>query len=903
MNLRSKLFKKPWQNRDHELRAQAVLNDSDPDLKKELPRIAQEDESASVRLAALKRLNSEPFWLDARLRESDGAIIQAADQLLAREIVRSDRPDLESARIEWLNLSRDGELLRRVAGSAPSVGLRRAALARISAQGFLGDCYLREADDELAAELLDRIDQDSTLERIVQQARRSNKARAQAAMQRLEAMRIAAGKAEPGQAASARMVDEAEALARGRGRGELSAELEDLQARWDAVADHPEALARRFAGAIKIIEATLQRREHMPEVSAEPTDQPAVEQAPEAAGPDAQLVSSAEFIRSSIRKGAAVEARELLAHWDRTWNQIPAHGPAEEALKAEMLPLLRELQAQVQMSRQMQAKREDRSGTADAKPEHPGENFAKRLDAVAESLEAGNLAQANDQLRALKSDHDRLPARQRSSVDGGRLQRMEGRLKEMRNWQHWSNNKIREELIAGVQQLTDSGQHPDAVMAGLKQAREEWKRLEALEILPGDKRKFAAPPGQWRQFQAACKQAYKTSKPYFEKRDQLLQDNLKTLQAFIEAGGQAAADENAETGTLLGFMRKARQAIRRMDDLPPKARGASAAALRELMNTISTALDRRFEAVESVKRRLVTEARALSHEKDLKAAVEKAKALQSQWQKAGSGRRKIEQELWRQFREPMDPLFEQLKGEQDQRRQADQETLAELKSLCQQGEALAELPDEELERARGQLLKLIDEWLQHEHRPESFNRRFERAEQRLEQRISDRQARTRQRKDAQTQELAELVQKLWAQREDVQGEDFSIELPAESPRHPAGAQLLELATRLASPEFDPAELRDKVQANLQAARQIAVEFEFLSGLESPAADQALRMDYQVQRLAKRMSEREHQPDLATEMGQLQQRWYQALPLPPANFEALRDRIAKAQGILRNMVGH
>ena len=909
MNLRSKLFKKPWKNRDPDVRAEAVRHDQDPELKKELPQLAQHDDAARVRLAALQRLNSEPFWLDARLRESDADIVRAADQFLSREIGRTDKPELESARIEWLKLSGDNELLRRVASSSPAAGLRRAALARISAQGFLGDCYIGESDDQLAADLLARIDQVSTLERVVQQARRSNKKRAQAAAERLESLRIAAGTAVPGQAASERLVEVAEALARGHGRGDLGQELGELRARWDAIGDHPEPLARRFQGAVRIIEAALQRQQALPQQAAEEAQQPEAETAPEPGGPDPKLAGSADFIRSSIRKGTKLDARELLAHWDRTWNQIPAHGPAEEALKADMLPLLRELQAQVQMASQMQSR--ERAGSGDQGgnearadgPSRPGAQFSARLDEVAASLEAGNLALANDQLRALRSEHDRLPPRQRSGVDGGRLQRMEGRLKEMRNWQHWSNNKIRDELIAGVQQLSDSGQHPDAIMAALKQARNEWKRLEALEVLPGDKRRFAAPPGQWRQFQAACKQAYTASKPYFEKREKLLRDNLETLQAFIEAGHQAMADDNAETATLLGFMRKARQAIRRMDDLPPKARGSSAAGLRELMNGISAALDQRFEAVESVKRRLVAEARALSHEKDLKTAVDKAKALQSQWQKAGSGRRKVEQELWRQFREPMDPLFEQLKGEHDQRRQADQETQAELKALCAKAEALADLPGEELESAHGRLLGLIDEWLRHEGRPESLNRRFERAEQRFEQRVSEQQAKLRRRADDHILALAQLVQRLWTLRSQGRREDLAQELPDRPAQHPVGDALFDLAQRLAAPDFEPETLHAQVESNRKAGRQIAVEFEFLSGLETPAADQSLRMDYQVQRLARRMSERERQPDLASELEQLQQRWYQCLPLAPEDYEALHGRVEKAQGILRNMVGH
>lgn len=899
MNLRSKLFKKPWQHRDPEVRAEAVSQGQDPELKAALPQLAEQDDAPVVRLAALKRLNSEPFWLDARLKADEPEIVRAADHFLAREILRSDRADLEAARLEWLAQVGDADLLRRAAVSSPSTAIRRAALTRISAVGFLGDCYVGEADDSLAAEILERIDQLSTLERVVQAARHRSKRRSQAAAHRLEALKVRSGVAVAGQAASERLVQEIEILARGLGADNPEAQLAQLREQWGRVPDHPDALTRRFEGAARIIESAVRRSLDADDQQPEPASQAEPESVSEAAQPDDNLVASADFIRSSIRSGKVVAARDLLAHWDRSWNGVTAPGPADEALKADLLPLLRELQAQVQMK----AKQQATPAGASASQDQGRVSFTPRLDEIAATLESGDLVVASEQIRKLRSEYDRLPARQRSSSDGGRLQRMEGRLKEMRNWQHWSNNKIRDELIAKVAQLAASGQHPDAIMAGLKQAREEWKRLEALEILPGDQRRFAAPPGQWRQFQAACKQAYTVSKPYFEKREQVLRDNLDTLQAFIKAGNTAATDEQSETSELLGFMRKARQAIRRMDDLPAKSRGASAAALRELMNTVSATLDRRFEAVESVKRRLVAEARALSHEKDLKAATDKAKALQTQWQKAGTGRRKVEQELWRAFREPIDPLFEQAKGEQDQRRQAERETHDELKALCQQAEDLAGLPDEELEGARGRLLGLIDEWLRHEGRPQALNQRFERAEQRFDKRMSEHQARLRQRADDRIGQLALLVQQLWTQRCEGCQDDLSDQLPGDPIDDPSGERLLALAGRIASPDFQPADLEQTVHSNSESGRQIAVEFEFLSGLETPAADQSLRMDYQVQRLARRMSERERQPDLASELEQLQRRWYESLPQRPEGYAEMRARIDKAQGILRGMIGH
>ncbi len=889
MNLRSKLFKKPWQQKDPAGRAAAVRTDQDPELEAELPRLAQHDESALVRLAALERINTEPFWLDARLRESEPAILEAADHFLARSVLREPRAELEAARLEWFQQVSDQALVRAVAERSPLLALRRAALARITSQGFLGDRYATETDDELAAELLARLDQPSTLERVIGALRSRNKKRARAAAEKLEHVRSEQGQGSPGQAASERLVGEAEQLARGDFHGDAREIIAGLRRRWDETDAHPEGMTRRFESAMRIAEAA--RNRPPPAAPGEPeTTQPG-----EAELPDAALAAAAGHLRTRIREGQRADPAELLAGWDRAWNQLVDVSPADEQLKHELLPLLRELQAQIQQRKAAPA--------ADhASKPAPAVDFDARLDETAATLEAGDIARSHDQIRRLRSEFDRLPKRQRPGPAGGRLQRMEGRLKEMRNWQHWSNNQLRDELIARIEALPASGQHPDAITAALKAARSEWKRLEGLEILPGDKRRFAAPSGQWRRFQNACKGAFEAARPYFKKREQVQQDNLATLHEFIAAGKAAAEDPTTEIATLLGFQRKARQAIRRMDDLPPKARGGSAAGLRDLMDRLSKRLDAVFSEVESTKRRLVTEARTLAHEKDLKTAIDKAKALQNQWQKAGSGRRKVEQQLWQEFREPIDPLFARLKGEQTERQAADQQAHAELEALCVQAEELVELPEDELEGARGRLTGLIDQWLQMNPRPARLNLRFEKAERRFEERLQAHHAKIEQRERERLWSLASALQELWARR--VRGEtgDLSHELPATETSDPAIRVLADKARIVAAAEPDLDQLARTAEQGLAAARQVTVEMEFLSGLDTPADDQPLRMDYQVQRLARRMSERERQPDLATELAELQTRWAQSLPHPPDHHAELARRFERARQIIEGMTG-
>jgi len=69
----------------------------------------------------------------------------------------------------------------------------------------------------------------------------------------------------------------------------------------------------------------------------------------------------------------------------------------------------------------------------------------------------------------------------------------------------------------------------------------------------------AAPAGQWRRFQAACKNAFEQAQPFFEKRHEVQAENLVQLEAFLERGHAVAADETSDLEPLKQFMRKSRQ--------------------------------------------------------------------------------------------------------------------------------------------------------------------------------------------------------------------------------------------------------------------------------------------------------------------------------------------------------
>ncbi|RFF32717.1 DUF349 domain-containing protein [Wenzhouxiangella sediminis] len=892
MSIKARLFGKPWQQKDPATRARAVAKSDDQQLRQELARIAEHDDSATVRLAALQRINTEPFWLDARLRETDSAILQAADAFLVKAVMQRPDEQLLKERLEWFRRFHDEQFVRRAASRAPDRALRAEALTRIESPGFLGDRAIEEPDEDIALTLIGRIDQASTLERIAGALKRKSKRRARAVVTRLHEIQAASGAYDAAAESASRLVERAERLARGQFDGDRRRELAELESLWRDVESPPESLDRRFGGALEIVRRSLEPRTRpaAPDADAETTA--------EAAPADAPLARAVERIEAikSIDSLAPERAGELLGEFDRAWQGLEEPRASDEALRERALPVLKELQ-----KRRQQASGSNKPA---APPREPSDttDWQAELDAVARRLEAGEIVKAQEGLRELRSRLDRLKPRQRPRDASGRLGRLEGRLREMRNWEHWSNNKHRDELIERVEQLAGSEQHPDAISAALKEARREWQHLENLEVLPGDKRQHAAPAGQWRRFQAACKSAFEQAQPFFEKRHEVQAENLEQLDAFLERGQALAADQDSDIETLKQFSKSARLAIRRLDDLPPKARGKSAARLRELLDSLSKRIDASFESVENAKRRLIREAQALEHEPDLKSAIEKAKALQARWKETGTGRRRIDQQLWKEFRAPIDPLFEKLRGEHDQRREEQEAEVAALRELAEQAEELAKCEDAELDQADGRMKALRAEWQSAGRRPVKLAERFEKAERTLQERLKNRRIKERRKALEQLDELAASVQSAWQTRLGGSKPELEISAPDGGSDDPIMASLLAAARTVADDDVDKDTLARQVADNGDRARQVVVEMEFLAGLDSPAEDRQARMNFQVERLAQRMSERGESPGLADELASLRKRWYASFPQPLDQHEDMAKRFRKCQNVLESMSG-
>jgi hypothetical protein len=600
------------------------------------------------------------------------------------------------------------------------------------------------------------------------------------------------------------------------------AQLESLDAEWSAWQQHvPAELAARYQGA-RVLALRAAERAHNPPPLPEPVHAPPLDldaAIPVEPVPQAPPVSleNAEQLASRARFDAALAAADAQARAERERHRH----------------LQREIEA--------------------------------RLPALAAVVDAGNAAEAHHVYARIQAELELLaevpPALQRQ------LAPLRTRYEELKRWQHWSNNQRRRALCADIEALPASGLHPDAVATRIREAREEWQRMNAAEGAAAD---AEASDGIARRFQGLCQRALRPTKEYFSKRQEVRNTHAGETAALLERIAAVGAD-CSDWKAIATLRAEAGTALRALDAVPPQARTALARQLKEAIARLQTITETHEREVEQAKQRLIEQAIALQSRNDQAGAARDTRELQKKWTALGSGRRNTDQRQWREFRAACDALFGKLdaaRKERDDRRAQDQ---AQAVQLVQDFEQLA-AGEVEVADVRARARELETQWQAVACEDRDLLRRQREARDALAQRARDTARRQRlarytdaMRKYALTRASGdEKLAENWSAIPDTGRFESSL-----------------LARREASGE--PGAQGD------DAARDLLVQLEFAAGIESPNDDRQRRMNHQVKRLSSRLRGAAATPAPEPELESLLLGWF-ALA---RQDDALEQRFARA----------
>jgi hypothetical protein len=671
----------------------------------------------------------------------------------------------------------------------------------------------------------------------------------------------------------------------------------ELQASWEPIAD--AAVADMQARHLRVCDRLSGKRDEPPAPAEEPVEAaPEEETAGEAKGEKPPADSSVDEKLAKAahdlglyqqenpdwpRRASVAKLKEQL---ERAWQRCDQKQPDNLARWKEASATVQALESRIEQRK--------------AEAEKDLEKARDLLATLEKQLEEGKLhdaLQTRATLQKLGKGHGRHPEWARINR---KMHSMHGRLRELREWHHWSNNKVRKRLIAEMEVLPSTDLHPDAMLDRIKSLQKEWKALEQSEQIEGEKH-FAAAPWMWRKFSSAGHAAFDAVKPYLEKRSEIQAKHAQSLATFCAELEQLAQAEPKDWAALGRGLNRGRKKLRGLNDAPARQRHKLARKLKAALDKANAVMQEHYADVEVAKTKLIRSASQLVHVDDRKEAISQAKTLQAEWKAAGSLWRSREQKLWNEFRSHLDPLFDELKEERAGQRAAEQEKLAAQKALCDAMRDILKAGD--LAAMHGKVQGLQGEWSDIRYPNRKLQSTFQDMVTDYKRKLASAE---RQRRDAERERLwlkFYLLHELAVSGRTTKGAVSKKTEKRVADTWPADEADDELERGMAqarddllageAPGLDD-EAADKMR---ERARHLCIHLEFLAGQPSPEEDREARMKYQVDRLADSMAGEIQRRPVSEEAREVEHEWMTMYTLQEDDFKAFGERIRQALAIL------
>lgn len=625
--------------------------------------------------------------------------------------------------------------------------------------------------------------------------------------------------------------------------------FEHLHGRWRALTSQPDtAVAQRAEQAIDRCKELIAG--HLQQVAAQ-----AARQAAEQAAEDARV----RAIRAAQEEAAAQAETE--AHRRR---EAAAARQAEETARAEARS------AEEQIFRQI------------------GGLIRKAGGALGE----GNTQQAAGLRRAIG---EKLPAAAALPPYLARhLQQLDDRLNELRQWKDYAVAPKRIALIEEMESLVGSTEEPKALSERIKSLQQEWRTISKGIV--------SDAPADWDRFHQASQSAYQPCREYFEAQGKLRQGNLENRKDVLERLRAFEAAQNGENPDWRLLARVIREAPREWRQYSPVDREAVRSVQEDFngsMDRLQAKLDAWYERNVTDRQSLIKRARHLLAQEDSREAIEAVKQLQILWKETGPAPREQDQPLWSEFRELCDSVYKKRQHAYAEYTAGLEATKVKAVGLCQEAERVAALSGAALLEGAAKIpewrsaFETLDEMPRAEAR--GLQDRFRRALDLCEAQIAKQLVRDTEQAFTNLMEAGRRIQAYEravtgggeaSEREILkQAAETFIASVQQWPK--GGLQALKETLSRADSATDA----DSAHRE-NALRMLCVRSEIKSETPSPPEDEALRREYQVQRLTQGMGQGIHADDADWDAMVLE--WIRIGAVSPLLHESLQSRFMRCR---------
>jgi hypothetical protein len=504
------------------------------------------------------------------------------------------------------------------------------------------------------------------------------------------------------------------------------------------------------------------------------------------------------------------------------------------------------------------------------------------------ALRDGHTAQAAGLRRAIEEKLQTAPAA--PTYLATQVQQLDVKLDELKGWKEHAVAPKRAELIEEMEALIGAAEEPKALADRIKQLQEEWKTISKGIVSDSET--------DWQRFHQASVTAYQPCREYFEAQARLRQENLESRRGVLErlrAFEAAQSGEHPDWRAVVLVLREARQEWRRYF---PVDRAAGLAVQEEFdasLGRLQARLDAWYDQNRADKKSLIERARQLLAKEDSREAVDGVKRLQLLWKEVGAAARDQEQPLWEEFREQCDAVFQKRQQAYVEYAAGLEAGKAQAEALCDEAEKAALLSGAALLEGVGKIpqwraaFEALGELPRANQR--ALHDRFDRALNLCQANLSRQRTRDKEQSFTDLFEAARRIQAYgWSVAQDTAPSDReALKQAAETfiagvGQWPKGSPQ---ALQEAWANADAAAGLDAA-AHEDALRTLCIRSEILADLPTPPEDQALRRDYQVKRLMRRMGQ--GGDATADEADSLALEWARVGPVSPGRHEALHEAL-------------
>ncbi len=593
-----------------------------------------------------------------------------------------------------------------------------------------------------------------------------------------------------------------------------------------------------------------------------------------------KIVKEHSAIEKLLGKTSKQEHHTQFIHLETWLRQIEAL-TARIAWPDELMPpaLLVELNRQKETLREQVSELKNQSSQIQ-------QTVKKQLLDLEQKLEDGATESAKHLTNRIRNNLDKLSGNEAKSFER-QYRTLQKRLTDFFDWQHYATDPKREGLCLEMEKLIEIAIPPPQKAHAIKALQEEWKNL-------GDSRHTQQ---LWQRFKKAADLAYAPCKEYFQGQGDLRNHNITQRQHICEQLHNYIEQtdwDNVDWKAVEQIFNLAKQEWRQFVPVDRTKAKSLQKSFDQKLDILRNKLKEERKNNAHNKEQLIAQAFALSELEDVREAIDQAKQLQHQWQDIGLTYRKENQQLWTKFREAIDQVFERRNHERESVQHEREDNLVQAKQLHQQIRKLADQNDETLSLSQPTFNDLKESFLNLGPIPKSqFNaikKEFQDSCDYFQQRFSGIRNRQQQRALALLKEYAEHCDRLEALPTEAEEERTALQQHWQKP-----AELPNQWWERIDARFQRSKLANKQELlaeNQAALRILCIRLEILTDLETPAEDQAKRMEYQMARLSKGLGQTNNS-NHQQEIDELEVQWLCTGPNEPSVFPQLKSRFQAA----------